>query len=427
MQGLKTQNYCTKKEKSYCGIYANPMKKIFVILICSLLSKPIRANEHDSTIKQLNKDWLAQVKFDNGYMNINISLQMWNVESLKFPQGDFDPRYDMFIRRGRIGLNGKIAGKLSYGTTFSYDGIGKDKYTVSQGGLLNSDENFRFVLRDGFLSFNSSRLLNITLGYFRPRLGKEAIYSSWFCISQEKSLPNNQPRMHVLGRAIGRETGINIGGIKTINKSLNLLYDVGYFDTNGPLITGNDSIKKPVKTARAVLMIGDPEMKDYSLVYYQSGYGQRKGISLGINASHQGETSIFKENMFFGADIQLNYGPLDIVLEQNWMYRESTLSSTQTIKTTDQVNSAKMAWNFIQKNNTIIQPSLMLSSESPDKQFVGQNPFTKSSKQYVIDAGVNWLINKDRLKLGLHFVNGKIDIDSNKEYMYINGSLQFMI
>jgi hypothetical protein len=404
------------------------MKKVFLIIcyLCFTFLSNAQQQEND-IIKQLNKDWLAQIKFDNGYMNINIALQMWNVESLKYPQGDFTPRYDMFIRRGRFGVNGKIASKLTYSTMFSYDGIGKDKYTVSQGGALNSDDNFRFVLRDGFLSYNSSRALNITVGYFRPRLGKEAIYSSWFCISQEKSLPNNQPRMHVLGRAIGRETGINIGGLKTINKSLNLLYDVGLFDTNSPLIIGNDSIKSILKTARIVLMIGEPEMKDYSLVYYQSGYGKRKGISFGINASHQGKTSIFKQNMFYGADIQLNYGALDLVLEQDWMYRESIVTSTQSIKTIDKVNSAKIAWNFVQKNNTIIQPTFMISSETPDEQYSGQNPFTKSSKQYVVDAGINWLINKDRLKLGLHYIQGKIEIDSNKPYSYVNGSIQFML
>ena len=81
----------------------------------------------------------------------------------------------------------------------------------------------------------------------------------------------------------------------------------------------------------------------------------------------------------------------------------------------------------MQKNNTIIQPTFMISSETPDEQYSGQNPFTKSSKQYVVDAGINWLINKDRLKLGLHYIQGKIDIDSNKPYSYVNGSIQFML
>jgi hypothetical protein len=403
------------------------MKKKYILVCFCFTSSLIIAQQQDNIVKQLNKDWLAQVKFDNGYMNFNIALQMWNVESLKYPQGDFKPRYDLFLRRGRFGVNGKIASKLNFGTTFSYDGIGKDKFTVSQGGALNNDEKFSFVLRDGFLSYNSSRALNITLGYFRPRLGKEAIYSSWFCISQEKSLPNNQPRLHVVGRLIGRETGINIGGITTINKSTNLLYDVGFFDTNSPLIIGNDSIKSILKTARLTLMFGDPEMKDHTLVYYQSGYGKRKGISFGINASHQGRTSIFKQNMFYGADMQLNYGPFDLVLEQDWMYRENIINSTQSIKTIDKVNSAKIAWNFIQKNNTIVQPTVMYSTESPDYLYSNQNPFTKSTKQNVFDAGINWLINKDRLKFGLHYVEGKIDTDFNKPYSYINGSIQFML
>ena len=120
------------------------MKKILTIACYCLVFNSINAQEKTDIIKQLNKDWLAQVKFDNGYMNINIALQMWNVESLKYPQGDFAPRYDMFIRRGRFGVNGKIASKLTYGTTFSYDGIGKDVFTVSHF----QNVSFNFLYRD---------------------------------------------------------------------------------------------------------------------------------------------------------------------------------------------------------------------------------------------------------------------------------------
>jgi hypothetical protein len=122
----------------------------------------------------------------------------------------------------------------------------------------------------------------------------------------------------------------------------------------------------------------------------------------------------------------LNYGPFDFIFEQDWMYRTKDQKISK-VYTRDQVNSFKLAWNFLLKNNTIIQPNLMYSSELPDYKYVGQNPFTKSVKQYVSDFGINWLINKDRLKLGLHYIQGKQYYNNLSKFAYTNLSLQFMI
>ncbi len=406
------------------GNYAFYMRKVslFVFLLFTFI---LNAKNNDSVIKKLNEDWLAQIKFKNGYLNVNFATQMWNVVSLKYPSNNFPPKYDMFLRRARFGVSGKIIDKLSYTCMFHFDGLGKDRFTVSQG-VLNSDSSFRFAIRDFFFSYKFSNRLNFTLGYIRPRVGKEAIYSSWFCISQEKSLPNYQPRTHIYGRPIGREMGFNLGGLLHFNSKFHLLYDTGIFDMNSSQIVGGDSINGLLKTVRCAFMIGDPEMKDYSLVYYQSGLRARKGLTIGINGCHQGATSVFKNNSFFGVDFQLNYGPFDFIFEQDWMYRTKDQKISK-VYTRDQVNSFKLAWNFLLKNNTIIQPNLMYSSELPDYKYVGQNPFTKSVKQYVSDFGINWLINKDRLKLGLHYIQGKQYYNNLSKFAYTNLSLQFMI
>lgn len=397
--------------------------KITFILL--LFSFSLSAKNNDSVIQRMNQDWLAQIKWKNGYTNINFATQMWNVVSIDYPTTNIRPRYDMFLRRARFGVSGKIIDKLSYTCMFHFDGVGKDKFTVSQG-VLNSDSSFRFAVRDCFFSYKFSNRLNFTLGYFRPRVGKEAIYSSWFCISQEKSLPNYQPRAHIYGRAIGRETGFNIGGLHHFGSKFHILYDAGVFDMNSTQIVGGDSVKGLLNTVRCAFMIGDPEMKDYTLVYYQSGLRSRKGLTIGVNGCYQGATEVFRNNSFFGIDLQLNYGPFDFVFEQDWMYRTDNQTNAK-VSTRDQVNSFKFAWNFLLKNNSIIQPNLMYSSELPDNKFNGQNPFTKSVKQYVGDIGVNWLINKDRLKLGLHYIQGRQYLNNISKYSYANLSMQFML
>jgi hypothetical protein len=67
--------------------------------------------------------------------------------------------------------------------------------------------------------------------------------------------------------------------------------------------------------------------------------------------------------------------------------------------------SIKSAWNKILKDKTILQYCLMYTGEISDKQFLGDfNPYKGATGQRQVAAGVNWCINYDRLKVGLHHV-----------------------
>lgn len=395
---------------------------VSLLLHCSTQGQSIVSS--DSLRKPFSEDWFAQIKWKNGYVNCNMSLQMWNVLTLDYNNLESDPRYDLYLRRGRLGFGGKIFGRLLFGTTFSYDGAGKNQFTQSLGGL-NNDERFQMILRDGFISYSFSQLFNLTMGFFRPRVGKESFNSSWFCISQEKSLPNIQVRRHMVGRILGRETGVNLGGIHLYNSRVGFGYDVGLFDLNHPAVAGDDSIGNLLKTGRVFVMFGDAEVQQYSLIYLQSGFGQRKGVTIGFNASHQSGNNKFKYNSVVGADIQLNWGPLDIILEQDWLIRSNRVTNANDIRTVDIVNSAKAAWNFQLKNNTIVQPTVMFTSENAEDILASENNLTNSIDQHVFAVGVNWLLNKDRLKLGIHYTGGKIE--SQDDYSFINTSVQFML
>jgi hypothetical protein len=90
----------------------------------------------------------------------------------------------------------------------------------------------------------------------------------------------------------------------------------------------------------------------------------------------------------------------------------------------------KGAWNFRLSNGTIVQAVAMYSDEQVDRLFAlaHENPFTRALDQYVVEAGVNWLLNRDRLKLGLHYFYGNRPLfGSDSGYSYVNTSLQFMM
>ncbi len=377
-------------------------------------------------------EWNARLPLnDSGFVDILQYFQIWNTITLKTPLTTSTPRIDTHLRRARFGLGGQINSRAQFYVGFTYDGIGKDSLSPS-AGIPNPNDNQTFSIRDAFFTYRLSSMLNFTIGYFRPRAVKESIYTSAFNISQEKGQPNFQPRIHMVGRAIGRETGFNLGGFKRGRKH-SILYDVGFFDTNHPLIVGDNRIWSPLLTARLVWMIGDPELEIYQLVYHQSGYGKRKGLSLGTNISYQQKTSLFTNNTIYGADAQLNYGPLDILAEYVWLYRNPS-NPEAPAATLDHSYVIKTAWNFEIKHQQILQFTLMQTGTNPDKKFISQaiNPFTLASFYNEWALGLNWLIIRNRLKLGLHFVEGRRYYPNIPDGMptgvfrYINPSIQWM-
>lgn len=377
--------------------------------------------------------WRARINLsDSGFVDFLQYFQLWNVVTLKSAESELAPRLDTYLRRARFGLGGQINSKALFYVGFTYDGIGKDSLSAS-AGTPNPNDNLTFSIRDAFFTYKFKTLFNLTAGYFRPRAGKESIYTSAFNISQEKGQPSFHPRIHMVGRGIGRETGINLGGFKKGKKN-SFLYDVGIFDPNSPIIRGDNSIWSPLFTARAVWMIGDPEIETYQMVYSQSGFMERKGVSFGANATYQKKTSIFKNNMVYGLDAQLNYGPLDFVAEHLWLYRESANVVAPQV-THDKSYVVKGAWNFALPKSQILQLSVMQTATMPDKNFrkEGFNPFTKANLHQEIAGGLNWLIKRNRLKLGLHYVNGKrqffdkLGIGKIGNFSFINPSLQWMM
>lgn len=401
----------------------------FTLILSSLLWAGISMAQEtiptDSTKHNRIENWQSRFHLPNGgYMDLNMYIQWWNVVTLDYAGIDEQVRYDMFVRRGRLGTSGRILPKLFFNASFAYDGVGKDSLSAA-AGVPNAEDNSTFFPRDVFVTYSVSNLLNITTGYFRPRVIKESFNSSSFVISQEKSLASFHPRIHLVGRGIGRETGVNIGGVRN-GKGVGFIYDVGIFDCNHPAVVGTGSIWSPLLTGRFVLMLGDPEMTEYSLAYMQSGYGQRRGLSLGANMSDMAKTEIFDRNRVYGVDAQLNFGPVDLLLEYDWLYR-----TKQAIEggftTTDRVFTSKLGYNFLQPNGRILQPALMYSYITADNN-MDINPYTGAITQFIWEAGVNYRLNRDRLKLGLFYYAGKQQqYGKNGNFSYVNMSLQMMM
>ena len=66
-----------------------------------------------------------------------------------------------------------------------------------------------------------------------------------------------------------------------------------------------------------------------------------------------------------------------------------------------------------------------MADEGGDTQ--GLNDLTGATDQEVFDIGINYLINKDNLKLNLHYVWGeRTDKAPDHKYAYLGTGLQYL-
>ena len=375
---------------------------------------------------------------DGKKLTIFQMVQVWNVYTIDNGKSGYDSRNDVYIRRGRIGVKGNISKNIKYKVWFAYDNLGKNEASASTGGPNTTagkttnagTENREFYIWDAIWTWVvDPEWANISIGYFRPQVGKESITTAFKIISFQKALTNFSPRKHIVGRGPGRETGINIGGL-ALNKRLN--YNFGIFDTNhikiaGDAITGKkgnvgDGKKwSPMFAARVAWSFGDPEHKKYKMGYTQTYYGKRNGVTIGLNYTYQGKTDVFKANSLRGVDLLANFGPIDFDAEYDQLYRD--VGGT-TGSGTDVVWSAKVGYN-IKTGKGIIRPAVMISKEEVDKD---ANKDYKSDtgvavEQELYEVSLNWLINKDKLKVNVAYDWGK---KAGKNWSYIGVGFQFI-
>jgi hypothetical protein len=356
-------------------------------------------------------------------------MQLWDVATLSRSGGAADDfRNDISIRRGRVGVKGKITKDVSFCVVAAYDGIGREKLTAGNGGP-NAGDNRDFYLWDAILSWNINPMFNVIAGYFRPQIGRENITAAFKVISFEKSLANFQPRIHLLNRNTGRETGVNLGGLY-LGKGWSFNYNVGYFDLTSEKIISNGKYWSPMLVSRVAFTLGDPEMDSYRINYSQSFYGKRNGITLGLNGCHTGKTEIFTDNGMYGVDLLANYKNWDLNVEYDWLYRNSILDSINNTFTMDDVYSARIGYNFLLKKEKIVQVSVMYSGQLANDYGSSErlNSLTGAADSKVFDIGVNYLLNKDNLKFNLHYVWGKNhQMKNDPNYSYVGFGFQFLL
>lgn len=372
----------------------------------------------------ITKEALALPKLEfntDDDLEIYQQVQAWNVTTLG--SGSTGTRNDTYIRRGRIGTKGHLFKKLFFfNALFDYDNLGKDGKTGTLG-TAQATGNTTFEVHEAFFTMEFDPRLNFTFGYLKPQIGRENLSSDFDNLSFESSYTSSYLRIHILGRGSGRETGVNLGGIQ-LGQMWSLIYNLGIFDTNHEKITGGTADSKngsniwsPLLTGRLSFTLGSPEFDKYKLGNNYNYFGKRNGISLGASFSYHGSTDIFKSNNLIGVDLLANFQNFIFTAEFDQLGRQLNDSYYYA----DQVLHGKVSYNIDLPNEYILEPSFMYSQSFVDTKSAGGLP-----SERMLDAGLNWYINKNNFKVMAHFIQRQDTKDEKKSSGYIGLACQLL-
>jgi hypothetical protein len=337
------------------------------------------------------------------YVQPFASVQLWAVytmgEQLQLednqPMENLQDRLNFITRRARIGFKGKPYKGLSYFLNVQYDNLGKDRYGAIRGAVNTGT----LGILDAFITYrltSKNDLFHLTAGYFHPQFSRESITGDMNVSAFDKSPLQGYVRGHITGKSYGRTTGVNLGGQFTSG-----ILTIGYnVSINNNITTSPDATEttgkywSPLLVDRVTFSFGDPDKKQYSMMYEVNNFfNERKGITIGLNSSHQGRTDIFTTNDFAGVDVMLNYNALNLDIEGASLKRRVE-GQTYEMKTWQ----VRAGYNIIIAKKAFIEPVVMYMG------FEGDPGATNYGEEEMIDMGVNWYLNKRNLKLSLHYV-----------------------
>lgn len=359
---------------------------------------------------------LSAVPAAAGPIELSAQLQLWNVYSMgaEDPAGDpLEDRWDLYLRRGRLRLRGQARAGFDYQLVFAYDAVGKNAQTTATGRPQPAD-NGEFYLWDAIVTWHlRAPWLHLTMGYFRPQVGRESITSAFSVNSFTKALTNGFPRLHLVGTGPGRETGLNLGGLHH-HGAWGLHYNVGVFDVDREAAGSPAGGRRwsPLVCARLAWTLGDPEMDDYGLAYRINAFGTRNGVTLAAHVAHQGATDLFERNGLHGVDLLASRGRLTLDAELDWLRRtvEAT-GSRAAASSADRVYHARVGYTVPLAAGRMLEPVYMVSGFEGDPH----SPIAPDALQRLHEIGLNLYLDANRYRLGLHY--GRYDGDDERSFV----------
>lgn len=375
------------------------MRDVKLFTICSMISllnmtRVVSAEEIEVKPEKSNLTF----ELDKAKMFKPIAaLETWATYSTGEKSGDdaCSDRLDVNLRRFRFGASGQPYNFVKYCFQLHFDRLGEDAFAATKGsdkgvvGLWNAYTSFKLL--------RHSDALNLHVGYFWAAVSRDFMTSPWAVSSFDKAYSIYYLRHFITGAGNGISSGIALGGIQNFDHT-SLNYRVGVYE---PTAYNSGEQCSRLYTGRLMYSIGDPEQTKYKYMLSGNQWTKRKGITLGMGASSQSDGFLndsvkFDQSWSWGGDVLINYEGISVTGEYYLMGR------TAAEFTSFEATSLNLRVSYTMRvSSTFVEPAISFdrysaSGSSTLYKFIGDDS--------TFDMGVNWYLNKDKLKLSLHYV-----------------------
>nr|WP_321412589.1 hypothetical protein [uncultured Carboxylicivirga sp.] len=368
----------------------NCFKVLIFVLACSFFSGELQAQSEPK-----DKSVWLKPDMDKVFKPI-VSIETWATYSSheKDEDHEYVNRNDTQIRRFRAGAQGQPYWFLGYSFQLQLDRLGQDGYSSTKGSYGGIDVWNAYITAK---LLKNSDLLNVHAGYFWAATSRQFNTSPWAVSGFDKTRACWYMRSFSTGKGNGIESGIGLGGFKNW-KGFAINYRIGVYE---PKAFENPDYASRLLTGRLMFSFGDPEQSKYSYMLSGNQWRNRKGVSVAIGGSNQNncylnESLYFDQTQTYGGDIAVDYVGLHIDGEYYKMSR--TAEGYDDFKGTEA--HLCVSYNLIIANK-YLEPTITYD------YYEGEGPkelFKHIGNDETWDIGVNWYLNKDRLKMSAHYI-----------------------
>ena len=366
-----------------------------VIIICMLhITLILKAQETTKAESAVSAQFFEVNK--EKMFNPVVALESWVTYSMGEVKNssEYANRTDVSFRRFRFGASGTPYSWLKYNFQLYLDRLGEDAFASTKGsygniGIWNANITAKLI--------KESELLNIETGYFWAAISREYNTSPWAVGAFDKTRACWYMRNFITGTGNGIVSGIALGGLKYFNK-FGISYRIGTYE---PDLYQSKEFASRLYTGRIMFSFGDPEETVYKYMLSGNQWGKRKGITIGIGASTQSDgklsdTTFFDMSNAYGADILINYEGLHIDGEY-FMFDRKAIG-------TENFNGIEY---HIRAGYSLVVAGKYIEPVITYEKYKGEGAkslYKYIGDDYTYDLGINWYMNKDKLKLALHYV-----------------------
>lgn len=304
----------------------------------------------------------------------------------------YAPQLDLHFRRLKFGGKGKANDRLTYNFLLHADRLGENTYASTKNSYQGL--GLWHAMMSARLSPHSDAL-NLVAGYYNIAVSRSSYTSCKALGTLDKAQTDWYLRKFLTGKGNGIESGMGIGGYSNLER-LHLDYRASIFI---PQATQHPHGSPLLYTGR--ISLNSEKTPAFNYLIKHQNWVKQKNISCALGAAYQQNGYIndsirFTHSAALGSDMHLHYQGLILEGSLYQLFREA--ENIPDFSAT--LWHIKALYNFTVKT----QHLEACCSYQNYRTEGSKSLFKHIGDDTSMDLGLNWYINKDKVKMTLHYI-----------------------